>query len=189
MKIYENLKNEIWREIEGYDGDYFVSNYGRIRSLKSRIEIILKQNKNHGYSYINLYKNGKKKTKQIHILMFEHFIGEIPEGYIVHHKDFTKNNRLDNFQLMDKKEHNNLHMKGKKHPMYGKFHSEKTKELISKNNPNSTLKEQDIIQIRKYLLDGILTQKEIGKLFGVNQTTISRIKSIKIWKHINEKEI
>ena len=35
--------------------------------------------------------------------------------------------------------------------------------------------------------EGILTQKEIGKLFGVSHTIISYIKIGKIWKNIKEK--
>jgi len=45
----------------------------------------------------------------------------------VHHKDFTKINRLDNLQLMIKKEHNKLHNSGENHPVFGKHHSEKLK--------------------------------------------------------------
>jgi len=39
LEIHENLDledldGEIWKEIEGYSGDYFVSNLGRVKSLK-----------------------------------------------------------------------------------------------------------------------------------------------------------
>ena len=30
----DNLPNEEWRDIQGYEGNYMVSNYGRVKSLK-----------------------------------------------------------------------------------------------------------------------------------------------------------
>jgi len=214
MEIYENrnledLDGEIWKEIEGYDGDYFVSNLGRVKSFKRYKEgKILEPNKNNssGYLRVYLYKNGEKpKNKQIHVLIYENHIRKIPEGYVIHHIDFSKDNFLENLQMMTKGEHNTVHhknkiisegtkklmsenhadFKGEKHPMFGKHHSEKTKELKrGENNPNSILTEQNVIEIRIDLNEEILTQKEIGEKFGVCRKTISLIKHRKLWKHI-----
>ena len=50
---------EEWREIEGYDGKYLVSNKGRIKSLKYKKERILKVFVNNkGYPRVSLCKNG-----------------------------------------------------------------------------------------------------------------------------------
>ena len=40
-KENKNMK-EIWKDIEGYEGDYQVSNLGRIKSFKNKKEIIMK---------------------------------------------------------------------------------------------------------------------------------------------------
>ena len=40
MNTIENLPGEEWREIEGYDGQYLVSNTGRVKSLKGAKERI-----------------------------------------------------------------------------------------------------------------------------------------------------
>lgn len=197
---------EIWKEIEDFNGDYFISNLGRVKSFKCGKERILTPWKNSsGYFYIILCKNGKRKHKKIHILMYEGFIGKITKGCVVHHKDFTKNNILENFQIMTDKEHRILHMEGENNPMYnvrkygknntmfGKHPSEESKKLMSESHigiqagekhPNSILKEQDIIEIRKLCDEGILTQAEIAEKFGVGRTTISAIKNNKIWRHI-----
>ena len=29
----ENIEGEIWKEVEGYDGYYFISNYARLKSI------------------------------------------------------------------------------------------------------------------------------------------------------------
>jgi len=208
IKIYENLSlenldGEIWREIEGYNRDYFISSLGRVKSLKFGKEKILKQNEDgNNYLCVNLYKNKKSKTTQIHLLMFEHFIVEIPKGYIIHHKDFTKNNRLDNFQMMTDREHKSLHhtckivseeskkLISENHVgMLGLKHSEESKKLMSEkrkgeNNPNSKLNEQKVTEIRIDLDEGLLTQKEIAEKFGVSLMIISQIKNRKLWRHI-----
>jgi len=195
IKIYKNLDvqdldGEIWKDIEEFK-KYQISNFGRVKSFKLKDVKILKQCKKCEYLFVNLWKNKKPERNYIHILMYKTFIEKIPEGYIIHHKDFTKDNFLDNFQLMTKSEHSRLHKKGK-------IVLEKTKELMrGKNNPMFGIKrcgelgpfhkliKQDIIEIRKLCCEGILTQKEIGKLFGVNnRRTISSIKNNKSWKNI-----
>ena len=67
--------------------------------------------------------------------------------------------------------------KGENNPMYGK-------DFSGENGPNHTLTEKDVIQIKKYLSEGILTQKEIGEKFNVSPMTISNIKLRKSWKYV-----
>jgi len=202
MEIYENLSlenldGETWKEISDYGGDYFISNFGRVKSFKKYHGVdvrILKPNKNNnGYFYFRLYKNKREKTKQIHTLMYENHIEKIPEGYVIHHIDGNEaNNILENFQMMTDEEHKKLHMeniseetrqlmsekkKGEANTNYGK-------DFSGENGPNSVLKEQDVIEIRIDLKEGLLTQKEIGEKFGVSHHTISDIKRRKTWKHI-----
>jgi len=214
MENWENRKDlfldgEIFKNIEEYNGDYQISNLGRIKSFKqNKINgKILKQDKNDGYLYIKLSKNGKTKHEFLHILLFENFVGEIPKGYVVHHLDFDQlNNNLNNFKLMNNSEHLSLHNSGEKNPMYGKEHSEKSKQLMSdkllgkvvsdetkkmisermkgEKHPNHILTEIDIPIIRELYNEGILTHTEMGFIFGVHRTTISDVKRRKTWKHI-----
>ena len=173
---------EIWKKINGYDGDYQVSNLGRVKSFKGCRgikEIILQQLKNSdGYLYVELSKNGKPKSKKIHVLMFEVFNYKLKKGEVVHHKDRNKiNNSFDNFKMMTNGDHIRLHNTGENNPNYGK-------DFSGENGPNSKLKKDDVIEIRVDLNEGILTQREIGLKFGVHQITISQIKTGKTWKHI-----
>jgi len=193
----EDLEGEIWKEIEGYGGDYFVSNLGRVKSFKkwngTDIRILKSVENSNKHLIVDLYKNGEKgKTKQIHVLMYETFIGEIPKGCVVHHIDFTTNNFLDNFQMMTDFEHRSLHNKGENHPMYGirgKNNPSYGKKRPGEKSGNHTLTEQNVIEIRIDLDEGILNGREIGEKFGVSRHTISRIKTGKLWKHIKLEEI
>ena len=92
--------NEIWKDIDGYNGKYQVSNYGRVKSLKYGKEKILIQVKmKNGYLYVNLYKEGKVKTCRVHRLVCQAFLDN-PNGYTcVNHKDECKtNNCVDNLE-------------------------------------------------------------------------------------------
>lgn len=91
---------EVWKDINGYEGLYQVSNCGRIRSLWFGKKKLLKQQTDiNGYLYVDLYnKNGKKKHK-VHRLVANEFC-ERTDGYdVVNHKDEDKtNNHYDNLE-------------------------------------------------------------------------------------------
>ena len=55
----ENLPNEGWRDIEGYNGKYLVSNMGRIKSLQtSNAKLLTAFVNNKGYERVALSKEG-----------------------------------------------------------------------------------------------------------------------------------
>lgn len=73
---------EVWKDIEGYEGSYQVSSYGRVRSL-DRIDdnnhplkgqIIKQHLSNRGYYRVFLYKKQKMKAFSVHRLVASAFI-------------------------------------------------------------------------------------------------------------------
>lgn len=96
---------EIWKTIEGYDGNYQISNWGRVKSverefctpvacqkLPERIMILAKNN--NGYMYVLLRKKHFRKKHYIHRLVAEaFFVKKNPESDQVNHKN---KNRTDN---------------------------------------------------------------------------------------------
>lgn len=90
---------EIWREIEGYDGKYQVSNLGRIWSNKSK-QYLKSYPANHGYLRLTLYgADGKPKGESHHRLVARAFCPN-PNGYTeVNHIDEDKtNNNASNLE-------------------------------------------------------------------------------------------
>lgn len=123
---------EYWKPVVGYEGYYEVSSYGRVRSVDhySRTGIkhsekrlvkgqMLRLNKKRtGYLCVDLCKENKTKTTQVHRLVATAFI-EKPEGKnVVNHKNLVKSdNRVENLEWVTYKE-NSMHA-SKNGVMYG----------------------------------------------------------------------
>ena len=118
------MDKEIWKDIEGYEGLYQVSNFGKIKSLPKFInnnskskkigyyskEKILKPFYNpKGYLLIKLFKNNKNYTKKIHRLVAQAFVPNLNNLPQVNHKDGNKqNNKVNNLEWCTNKE-NQIH--------------------------------------------------------------------------------
>lgn len=92
--------NEIWKDVVGYSGVYDVSDFGRVRSLDRLTLVgsrwkgrILKQSPATGGHLTVSLCNRKQKTRFVHQLVCEAFIGPCPDGMEVCH---GPNGKLDN---------------------------------------------------------------------------------------------
>lgn len=101
---------EIWKDIEGYEGLYQISDKGRIKSLQriskfGKNKKILKERimtqkvTRFGYHTIRLSKNGKKNDYSVHRLVAKAFIENTNNLPQVNHKDENKdNNCIENLE-------------------------------------------------------------------------------------------
>ena len=95
------LKNEKWKDIEGYDGMYQVSDLGRVRSLKFGNVRVLRPGKcTCGYLTVCLYKDGKRKWFTVHRLVAQAFIenDNIFNTEVNHINEDKTDNRVDNLE-------------------------------------------------------------------------------------------
>ena len=107
---------EQWKAIAGYDGQYEVSDLGRIKSLKYAKEKILKPRKNlGGYLQVILHKDGNSKTITVHRLVATAFISNPGNLETVNHKDEVKtNNAVSNLEWMSREDNNNYGTRNKR---------------------------------------------------------------------------
>ena len=103
----DDMEGEIWKDIEGYDGYYQVSNCGRIKSLSRCIfngmgyylkkEKILKLSmRNDGYQVVGLYIENISKNFLVHRLVASAFVKNLFNKEKVIHIDFIKHNNNSN---------------------------------------------------------------------------------------------
>lgn len=177
---------EIWKSIKGYEGHYEISNYGRVKSLERLIrfrgkkeyfrlypEIILKTGNIKNYLIVNLCINGYSKYYYIHFLVANTFIGKRPRGLDISHKDGIKsNNHIDNLEYVTTSENcKNTFRLG-----YKSFHGE--------NHPMSKLKEEQILEIRRWYHKHKIFMSELAIGYKVTPQNINRIIKRKTWRHI-----
>ena len=101
-----NMTEEVWKPVFGYEEWYEVSNFGNVRSLDRMVKhysgfnrffigkLLVPQENHQGYLRVRLCKNGKLITPSIASLVAMAFIGERPEGQVINHKDGIKNNNI-----------------------------------------------------------------------------------------------
>lgn len=132
--------------------------------------------------------NGKKyvtfgSKDYLHRMIWEYYNNkDIPEGYVVHHKDFDRlNNDINNLELMSSTEHKSLHLSvrhsnndcsikthcGENNPFFGKKHSEETKNIISQKNKGRFVGDANYCRTP----EGRLRMSEIAKAKPAEKTS------------------
>lgn len=137
---------ELWVDIDGYDGDYQISNFGRVKSKKNNTEKILNNNiDGRGYVFVILCKNGIKKTYRVHRLVGIYFIPN-PHNYpCLNHKNENKtNNHISNLEWCTYKYNANYGTK-----------TERLKDSLKKSTKNKK-------QIVQYDMKGNIINKHNG---------------------------
>lgn len=96
---------ETWKDIEGYEGRYKVSNQGRVISLnykRSGKPKVLTANPSGGYCCVSL----RGKVVAVHRLVATAFVPNPENKKQVHHTNFDPHdNRASNLVWMTKEEH------------------------------------------------------------------------------------
>ena len=130
--------NEIYKDIQGYEGKYQISNLGNVYSLITN-KILKPRLTLDGYYQVDLCKNGVKKHLYIHRLVAQSFLDN-PKNYkIVNHKDENSmNNIVSNLEWCDSTYNNN----------YG--------------NCKRKISEANSIKINQYDMDGNFIKQWLG---------------------------
>jgi hypothetical protein len=102
-----NNGNELWKELDQnleLKQFKYISNYGRLGRIENNIMVARTATIDKS-GYQNIKLKYLKSFISIHRLVYMHFIGDIPDGYIIDHIDENKsNNHVSNLQLLTTKE-------------------------------------------------------------------------------------
>jgi len=176
--VDDEIVNEEWKPIIGYEGLYEISNFGRIKTLKRKFvlqtKLFKQQTSIYGYYIVTLNK-GNKETKNylVHILVAKHFIPNPQNKPEVNHKKgIKKDNRFFELEWSTKLE--NVQ------------HAFSTGLVCHKGvkNANCKLSDNDVIEI----FNSTDSYKELSERYAVNKTLISSIKTGSRWGHLTKKK-
>ncbi len=166
------IKNEVWRDIPGYEGIYQASTLGRIRSLDRPLYSInhytgepfkrimkgriLKPGAFCKSGHLSVVLGRGTNGKPVHKLITLTFIGPTPIGMeILHNNDNPTDNRLSNLRFGTR--------------------TENILDVFYQGKPWRKLTIDDVESIRFGLYTGI-KGVELAHMFDVSQGTISSIK-------------
>lgn len=166
---------EIWKDIEGYDGVYQVSNLGRVKSNNRRVynyikpgRILKPHSKPNGYLHVALCAgNRHEKHAYIHRLVAKTFIPNPNNLPQINHKDFNKKNNVpSNLEWVTARE-NQLHYR-------------KSLRRADKNiKPKSASKfVNQVLGLRKNVIslyEKGFTYSEIGKEVNIGKDFVASI--------------
>lgn len=109
---------EEWKNVEGTNGKYKVSNFGNAIGPSGRVLKLTKMKI--GYLSIAISYGDRKVIRHyVHKLVAEYFLGAVPDGWVVNHKDHNKlNNHVSNLEIVSRKE-NALHWAAQNLPKNG----------------------------------------------------------------------
>lgn len=159
------MKEEIWKDIKGYEGMYQISSQGRVKSLNYKNtgkEHILLQWYNKGYNRIGLMKNGILKMYLVHRLVAEAFIPN-PNNYpcINHKSEIKTQNNLENLEFCDAKYNNS----------YGTRTERASKKQINRKDCSKVILQYDLYG--NFIKEWVST-KEIERQLGYSHSNISK---------------
>ena len=173
---------EIWKDIDGYEGLYQVSNLGRVMALANpqmfhrpkKNKLMVQSLDTDGYLILGLTdKFGHRKTKKVHRLVATAFINNDCNYKEVNHINETKtDNRAENLEWCTTK--------------YNLTYGHRLDSVRGEKSGTSKLTDKDVLEIRHIYQKGSLEygQSALSKKYGVSHIAIGCVVRGETWKHL-----
>jgi hypothetical protein len=166
-----NVNVEEWKDVNGYEGLYQVSNQGRVRGL-TRGKVLRPYRLPEGYLLVTLSRGNRLMTRKAHALVARAWLTDkpSPRHQINHKNSIPSDNRPENLEWMT------------------------CQENVTHNRVNGRkigqqkLTEHDVRHIRIAHQFFGQTQAELARWFRVCPQNVSDIVTGKQWKHLLRKD-
>lgn len=165
MKIRKHPNLDFWCDEEGnvYDRNGNIKTY-KPQKRYNKIHVVL--------------KGGGRKTIDLHRLVVETWLGEIPKGMQVNHIDGNRqNNSVRNLEICT--------------PSQNTQHAFDNKLIVpykGEEHYASTLSDEQVIQIYNHIRK-LYNNQEIADIFNVEFKLVSLLRNGKRWKHLFEEHL
>lgn len=170
------MEKEVWKFIDGYDGLYAISNFGKVKNIKTGKELATQYDGR--YKTLQLSKNGIHKKNYIHRLIAVAFIPNESGKKCINHIDGNKtNNNISNLEWVTHSENN-------KHAMKTGLN----KAPKGSNQNFSKLTNENVLEICKMLDDGE-SPANICDYYNVSNRTIYDIKLGNTWSWLTKRGV
>lgn len=168
---------EHWQEIDGYDGMYWISNKGKVKSFQLSLkgELSKRPVNSHGYCIVKLYKKGMGTIFYVHRLVATAFLGDCLDGYECNHKNGIKtDNRAENLEWV-------THVDNVKHAFKNGLRFAQRGE----EHHNAKLTETAVRDIKYRLGEGEMGIS-LAEEYGVTKAAISDINTGRNWGWLDD---
>lgn len=176
--------SEEWRAIPGWEGEYEVSDQGRVRSVARIVEMVDGRHytvagrvralwtDSKGYVHATLYRNDRGKRHTVHGLVALAFLGPRPEDMeVCHGNGDPGDNRLANLRYDTR---SNNHLDKRAHGT----------SRCGEENPRARLTEAQVGAIRSAYASGQMNQMELARRYRTPQANVSQIIHRQTWRHV-----
>lgn len=168
------------KPIEGFP-DYFIYDDGRVFSTKMGGRFLKPLNGGGGYLHVSLHNATGQKTTKIHRLVAEHFVSGRGLDLEVCHNDSNKmNNRACNLRWDTRRGNHADKIENGSAPR---------NSVMNNNHHAQKLSPEDVLKIVNLLKETKLSQRAIGKRFGVDGQAISEVNGGRNWSHYTSGEL
>lgn len=202
----EELEQEEWKRVPGFNDRYEISNLGRFRSLtyhgKPRVKLLHPSPNTKGYVIATPYEDLRPHSISVHILVASAFVKrERPEQKQVNHKDLNKaNNRASNLEWNTAKEDGEHRARtgaaasGDRHVSRtmpdrvprGERHGTKTKphQVARGSRSGSSTLTEEIIPLIRNAHNELNNYAAVARMFDISESNATRIVKRQSWKHV-----
>jgi NUMOD4 motif-containing protein/HNH endonuclease len=173
------MSEEIFKPAIGYEGNYEVSNNGRVSSVKRSTRenrFIMRSFKApSGHMRVSLSVGNKEKKESVHRMVAKAFIENPLSKHSVNHKDGNPaNNNVDNLEWATQAENTRHAVR-----VLGKMHGDKC--------AHSKITPEDFDHIRSLFVQGA-KPIVMAKCYGVSVAAVCYILNGKNWRHWTRSE-